>query len=83
MWPVLPGFLRPEAVPDQQHRATGDGRVGDVEGRPVLAIGMKIEEIDHRAEQDAVDHVAERTRQHQAQRQAEQLLLPDTGAADR
>ncbi len=34
--------------------------VGDVERRPMIAESVEVEEVDHRAEAQPVDHVADR-----------------------
>jgi hypothetical protein len=45
-------------MPEHQRHADGDGRVGHVEGRPMIAGQVKIEKIDHGIEAQAVDHIA-------------------------
>src|SRR5437879_2582320 len=52
---------------DQQRRTDRDGGIGEVECRPMPAEGMEIEEIDHLAEAQPVDDVAERPAQDQRQ----------------
>src|SRR2546430_15971632 len=59
---------------DQQPRADRDGGVGDVERRPMPAEGMEIEEVDHLAEAQPVDDVAERPAQDQRQPAAKHRL---------
>jgi len=67
------GFRR-DLVPDQQDGADRDRRVGDVEGGPVIAGDVPLDEIDHRAEANAVDDVAERSAKHEGERQRESEL---------
>ena len=50
--PAHAGPVRPERIPHQQDRAAGDGRIGHVESRPVLAVGVNVDKIDHRADDD-------------------------------
>ena len=64
-----------EALGDQDAGAERDRRVGDVEGRPVPARGMEIEEIDDVAVGDAVVQVAQGTAQDERQAGAEQFLV--------
>src|SRR5205807_2284522 len=52
---------------DQQRRTDRDGGIGEVERRPMPAQGVEIEEIDHLAEAQPVDDVAERPAQDQRQ----------------
>src|SRR2546428_10927404 len=59
---------------DQQPRADRDGGIGDVERRPMPAEGMEIEEVDHLAEAQPVDEVAERPAQDQRQPAAKHRL---------
>ena len=57
-----------QLLPEQQHHANSDRGIGDIEGRPVPASDMEIQEIDYGAEAQPVDDVAERPAEHQRQR---------------
>ena len=71
---VLTGFPRPQALPYQQGRAAGDGRIRHIERGPVVAGHVKIEKIDHRAQPYSIDHIADGAAQNQRQCEAEQCL---------
>src|SRR5258706_1904548 len=75
-------FTPDEPFEDQDHGADRDRRVGDVERRPVPAERVEIEEIDHLAETQAVDDVADRAAQDQRQTEAEDLPLRAAHDAD-
>ena len=51
-------FVEEEYVDDDEGGADGDGGVGDVEGRPVVAAEPDFEEVCDSAVDDAVGHVA-------------------------
>src|SRR5262245_4678778 len=70
----LRGAGRAQAVEDQQPRAHGDGRIGDVERPEMPAEGMEVEEIDDVAENDPVPEVAERAPEDQREAGREQAL---------
>ena len=61
-------------IEEQHRRADGDRRVGDVEGREVRQPPVHVHEIDHVAEPQAVDHVAERAAEDQRQPAGEQAV---------
>ena len=63
---------RPEAMPYQQHRPDRDRGVGDVKRRPMIAQHMKIEEVEHGPEVQAIDEIADRATKDEAQRSAEE-----------
>src|SRR5512146_1180159 len=67
-------FLALEAVPDQQCRAAGDGRVSEVECGEMVAAPIEIEEVHHVTVSDAVDQVAQRAAKNECQCKAEQSL---------
>ena len=48
-------------VPEHQGDADEDGRVSDIERRPMVAGNMKIKKIDHCIKAKPVDHIAQRT----------------------
>uniref|UniRef100_A0A0N5A5U6 NAD-specific glutamate dehydrogenase n=1 Tax=Parastrongyloides trichosuri TaxID=131310 RepID=A0A0N5A5U6_PARTI len=63
------GLFALEHIQRQHHGAHADGAVGQVEGREVPAVlPVHEDEVDHVAEHDAVVQVAQRTAQHQGQR---------------
>src|SRR5688572_25986731 len=66
------GFAWPQAIPDQEYRTAGDRGIRHIERRPVIAVSVKVQEVHHRAQRDAIDHVADRAAQHQCERGAEQ-----------
>src|SRR5215212_6434790 len=63
-----------QRVPHEQNRAAADRHVRDVESGPVPTECMKIEKVDDRPIENAVDHVPECPAQDQAQRKTEQPL---------
>src|SRR5258706_1605934 len=69
-----PGRPRAHAFPHQQDRAACDRGIGDVESRPVPSPRVKIEKIHDRPDEDAIDHVADRTSEYQTQCQTKQRL---------
>ncbi|CAM2158642.1 hypothetical protein PT2222_40414 [Paraburkholderia tropica] len=64
----------PQFVEHQQGRADADRAVRDVERRPVRAAQMEVQEVDHVAVHQAVEHVAERAAQNERKRRAEHAL---------
>ena len=44
---------------DHQYNADADGGIRHIEGRPAVAADMEIQEVDNRAEDEAVDDVAD------------------------
>src|SRR5712691_10222890 len=80
-----------QPLEDQQRRADRDGGIGDVECRPVPPHGVEIEEIDHLAEAQPVDDVAERAAEdqrqpgvkHRSPRRAEKQHADDDGGDER
>ena len=68
----------------QQHGADADRGVGDIEGRPVETGGVPLNEVDHGAEAQAVDDVAESAAEDQGERQRdpEFTAVPRQGADD-
>jgi len=63
-----------EGVQDHQARADRERHVGDVERREIGSAPMRVDEIDHEPVLDAVDDVADRTRQDQREREREPPL---------
>jgi acyl-CoA synthetase (NDP forming) len=63
--PVLPP---PEEDHCQEERTGGDGRVGHVEGGPVVDADINVEKIDHLAEADSVDEITHRPGNDQGKR---------------
>jgi hypothetical protein len=59
-----------QSFEDEQRGADRDGRVGDVERRPVPAEGVQVDEVDDVAEAQPVDEVAERAAEDQCQAEA-------------
>ena len=56
------GFFPPlveQHVDGKEEDADADGRIGHVEGRPVVLVPVEIEEVDHLAQPDPVDKIAE------------------------
>src|SRR5258706_9211465 len=53
-----------EALPDQQHDADADRRIGDVERGPIVARGVQLYEIDDLPDGDAVVPIAYRPAEH-------------------
>src|SRR5690606_39557554 len=49
----------PETIEQQQADAHDNGTVGQVEGRPVPAEGVQVDEVEHGAEAEPVDDVAD------------------------
>ena len=60
---------------DEQDGADRDGGVGHIEGRPVEAGGVPLDEIDNGTEAHAVNHIAQGAAHDEGQGQREQLLL--------
>ncbi len=54
-----PSAAREEAADDQEARATGDRHIGHVEGRPVPARPMRVEEVGDRAFAIAIECIAQ------------------------
>ena len=73
--------LSSRASSSRQHRADGDGRVGDVEGRERVRAPVHVDEIDHVAVPQPVDHVAERAAEDSARPQASRPCAPRMQAA--
>jgi len=48
-----------EQIERKQGNADADRRVGDIEGRPVMAAPVHIEEVDHFAHPHPIDQVAD------------------------
>ena len=63
-----------QLVPDEEGAPRADRDVGHVEGRPVPAPPVEIDEVDHVAVHRAVDEVAERSRADQRRGEAEKAL---------
>ena len=57
--------MTPESVEDKHHGTDGDGAVSDVEVGPVEAAPVGANKIDHIAEADTVNQVADRTAENQ------------------
>src|SRR6267142_7146746 len=71
---LLRGTGRAQRVQNQQSRADGDRRVGEVESPKVPAESVEIQKIDDVAESDAVPEIAERSAQYQREAGGEQAL---------
>src|SRR5579871_4707954 len=69
-----------QSVENEQHDAQRQGRIRKIEGRPMIVADMDVEKVEHGAEADAVDHVAERPADDEAKpdgrRQAIQAEQP-------
>src|SRR5690606_31083372 len=65
-----------EAIEYEQHSTDRDGRIRDVECRPMPAAVIDIDEIDDVAMQGAIDDVTECTTDNQGQRDRQELALP-------
>ena len=77
-WRYAVRKFAPEIIEEQvelDDRADGDGRVGDVECRPVVSLPVDIEEVDHLAEADPVDQVAHGAGEDQRQGEYGQPLV--------
>ena len=57
-----------EAGENEQRSTAGNGGVGHVERRPMIARRMNIDEIDHGTEGDAIDEISDRATEYQRQR---------------
>src|SRR3546814_17880823 len=57
------------------HRPAHDGRIGDVERRPVVVAPVPLDEVDHVAGDHAVDDVADRAADQQRDRQDRKRAL--------
>src|SRR6266705_848919 len=71
---LLRGAARTQSVEDQQYRAYGDRRIGEIEGPEMPAEGVKVEKIHHVAEGDPVPEIAERSSEHQGKSRREKAL---------
>src|SRR5687768_6948006 len=90
MVPNLLGMLRFSAidpvkqpVEEQQRHPDEDAGIGQIERRPVPfaatpGLNVEIQEIEHRAEPDSVDHISERAAGNQADSDGGQPV-PDPG----
>src|SRR2546422_639445 len=63
------GHPRPEDVQSEQRHAHADGRVRQVEGGPVIATPVEVEEIRDRAEPPPIDEIADGAAEDEAERQ--------------
>src|SRR5690606_16984612 len=73
---------RPSIVPalkksiyEQARGTDGDSRIGEIERWEIPGAPIEINEVDHVAMDDAVDHVAERPAQHQRQADRQNGLI--------
>src|SRR5690349_21429599 len=66
--------LRGERFPHEQDRAAADRTIGRIEYREVMALRVEIEEVDHGAEDETVDHVTDRATEDEAQGETEEHL---------
>src|SRR5258708_16399770 len=73
LW-LLRGAGRTQPVEDQQSRAYGDRRIGEIESPEMPAEGVKIEKIHHVAEGDPIPEIAERTAEYQGKSRREKAL---------
>src|SRR5207245_4445200 len=68
-WPsileLLRGAGRTQPVEDQQSRAYGDRRIGEIESPEMPTEGVKIEKIHHVAERDPIPEFAVRPAEYQ------------------
>lgn len=64
-----------EGLQEHEADAHGDRRVGDVEGGPVVAAPVDVEEVDHVAEAQAVDDVTDGAGEDQGEGEAQEPLV--------
>ena len=72
-----------EHIENHHRHADRDCRIGNVEGPEVVVAPVDVDEVDHRAEEDAVDQVAGRAADDQRQADAGDHLVPrDAGRVE-
>ncbi len=67
--PSVLSFLRRGGSSPGGSRRSRDGRIGDIEGGPVVGADIDVEKIDHFTEADAVDEISHRPGKDQGQSQ--------------
>ena len=68
-----------QAVDEHHGDADGYRRVGDIEGGPVIAAGVQVDEVGDGAETQPIDDVAQRAADDQADRvSSPESLFPST-----
>ena len=68
-------FRREQLGEDEQDSAQGNGGIGNVEGRPVIAGSVPLDEVDNGTEAHAINDVTQSAAHDQGQGQRGQDLL--------
>ena len=78
----LRGTTRSPRQDDVQPHADANRAVGDVERRPVVLPDVEVEKVDHRADADAVDQIADDSARNQPERQARARAVQREGMTE-
>lgn len=72
---MLGGGTGAKLRPQHQDDATGDRRVGQVEGRPAVLVVMEVQEVNHRTMHDAVDDITDGAPDDEAEGRGQGALM--------